>query len=327
MQTQLKSHPAKCDRFTKLLLVGMLSAIALPSCSAGYNATSGALMERETTQAPIQNAKMAAAPAMQPAPSGDIVAAREENFAAAAPARRSLPQLIKRAELTLVVQSIDKSMRDVSNLVRKQQGDIIGFQDSKPTDPSSRATASMQIRVPSSKLETSLDSLAKLGNVQSRSLTAEDVSDQLVDFQARLKNLRKSEEAVLKILERSGSIRDVLQVTQQLSNIRESIERISAQLKNLQNQVAYSTITLNLEATVPAAPPAGTPLGLRVQETWGQATHSLSEVSYGLLSFSIWLFAFSPYILLIGGAGYGIYRLKKYKSHMGDRKPNLPPSA
>lgn len=322
MQTELKSNHAKSDRLTKLLLVGMASAIALPSCSASYNATGGASMEK------LQMASQPM-PANAPAPKvamDNMVARQAQTTVAAAPARRALPQLIKRAELTLVVKSIDNSMRDVSGIVRKQQGDILGFQDNKPTDPSSRATASMQIRIPAQKLETTLDTLAKLGNVQTRSLSAEDVSDQLVDFQARLKNLKKSEQAVLKILERSGSIRDVLQVSQELSNIRESIERISAQLTNLQNQVAYSTITLNLEAAVSAAPVSGTPLGLRVQESWGQATNAVSEMTMGLLSFSIWLFAFSPYLLLAGGVAYGIHRYKKQKSHLEDTKPQIPPA-
>lgn len=51
-------------------------------------------------------------------------------------------------------------------------------------------------------------------------------------------------------MDRSGSVRDVLSVAKELSNVRQSIEQIDAQLKNLQNQVAYSTITLNLEAAV-----------------------------------------------------------------------------
>lgn len=321
MQSELKSNRGKSDRLTKILLVGMISAIALPSCSASFNSATGG--------AAMQKAEMASnsIPANAPAPSGDVIAATDRTVPTSVPAKRSLPQLIKRAELTLVVKSIDNSMRDVSAIVRKQQGDILGFQESKPTDPSSRAIASMQIRVPAPRLESTLDTLAKLGNVQTRSLTAEDVSDRLVDFQARLKNLRKSEEAVLKILERSGSIRDVLQVSKELSNIRESIERISAQLNNLQNQVAYSTITLNLEAAVSAAPALGTPVGLRVQESWGQATHAVSEMTMGLLSFSIWLFAFSPYLVLAGGLAYGVYRYKKQKSRSAERTPELPPSA
>lgn len=313
MTNQLKVNRHQPERFAIVLLLGALSAITLPSCSQEYS-TSLSSYQREM--------KPAAAPAPKQAMDNMVsqsetkIASNEETAIASAQAPRTLPQLIKKAELTLVVGSIDKSMQQVSALVKKQQGDILGFQESQPTDPSSRQTASMQLRIPSQKLDATLDALAKLGSVESRSLTAEDVSDQLVDFQARLKNLRKSEEALLKIMERSGTVRDVLQVSQQLSNTRESIERISAQLKSLQNQVAYSTINLNLQAAVSAAPVSVTPVGLRVQESWGKATHSVSEFTMGLLSLTIWLFAFSPYFFFIGAIVYGIYRYHKSKSQL-----------
>lgn len=135
-------------------------------------------------------------------------------------------------------------------------------------------------------------------------ITAEDVSDQLVDVQARLRNLRKSEEMVLKIMERSGSVGDVLKAANELSTIRESIERIDAQLRNLQNQVAYSTIDLTIESSVSVSP-AQENLGLRVQETWGKATHTMGEFTWLLVGLILWLLAFSPYLLIIGGGIYG----------------------
>lgn len=319
MPDHLKANHLKCDRTVTLLLIGMLSAMALPACSAA-----------EKTM--MNQMQSGSAPPGAPAPTAQVAKiadapAQTQNTVASAPARKSRPQLIKRAELTLIVKSIDKSMNSVGKIVQKQQGDVLGFQDNQPIDNSKRQTASMQLRVPSQKLEVTLDELAKLGTLQSRSLTAEDVSDQLVDFQARLKNLRKSEEAVLKILERSGSVSEVLKVSQELSNIRESIERISAQLNNLQNQVAYSTITLNLEAPVSAAPPPQEPVGLQVQETWGKATHSVNQFTMGLLGLSIWLFAYSPYFLLIAAAIYGYRKFKHQKSHRSDQKPELPSSS
>ncbi len=61
--------------------------------------------------------------------------------------------------------------------------------------------------------------------------------------------MQKTESTLLEIMERSGSVSDVLKVAQELSDVRQSIEQINAQLKSLQNQVAYSTITLKLEAS------------------------------------------------------------------------------
>ncbi|MCZ0902120.1 DUF4349 domain-containing protein, partial [Microcoleus sp. HI-ES] len=76
------------------------------------------------------------------------------------------PQLIKKAQLSVVVKSIDASTKSVTNIVEKQQGDILGFQNQKPPDSSVRQTASVEIRVPQERLETTLDTLAKLGPVE-----------------------------------------------------------------------------------------------------------------------------------------------------------------
>jgi hypothetical protein len=294
-------------RFAIVAFLTLSSTIALPSCGAPPNS--------------LENRVAGSAPQASPAPApGSIRGEAADSKMAAAPKQASSetpatrPQLIKKAALSLVVKSIDSSTKSVTDIVKKQQGDILGFQNEKPPDPSIRQTATVEIRVPQERLETTLDSLAKLGTVQNRALTAEDVTTQLVDNEARLRNLRKSEELVLKIMERSGSVGDVLKAAQELSNIRESIERIDAQLKSLRNQVAYSTISLTLEAAVSSQQTPEPALGLRMQETWGKATHSVGELTLGLVDFGIWLLAYSPYFLILGAGVYGFKRFKKQQS-------------
>ncbi|MEP6515114.1 DUF4349 domain-containing protein [Microcoleus vaginatus] len=310
-------------RFAVAVFLTLSSTIALPSCG-GAQTSSSAPGGAASSSSP-ENQVAASAPQSAPAPEP---AAQRSNTPGASkkapetPATR--PQLIKKAQLTVVVKSIDASTKSVTNIVEKQQGDILGFQNQKPPDSSVRQTASVEIRVPQERLETTLDALAKLGTVENRSLTAEDVTDQLVDSEARLRNLRKSEEMVLKIMERSGSVGDVLKVSQELSNIRESIERIDAQLKSLRNQVAYSTISLTLEAAVSAQQTPEPSLGLRVQETWGKATHSVGELTLGLFGLGIWLLAYSPYFLLIAAAVYGFNRFKKQHSDPTTPQPKPP---
>ena len=314
-------------RFAVAVFLTLSSAIALPSCgSPPPNATRSQALPSLASPSSRQN-QVASAPPPPPAPepaAGGSKTAAVSKKAAETPVTR--PQLIKKAELSVVVKSIDATTKSVTNIVEKQQGDILGFQNQKPPDSSVRQTASVEIRVPQERLETTLDTLAKLGTVENRALTAEDVTEQLVDSEARLRNLRKSEEMVLKIMERSGSVGDVLKASQELSNIRESIERIDAQLKSLRNQVAYSTISLTLEAAVSAQQTPEPSLGLRVQETWGKATHSVGELTLGLFGLGIWLLAYSPYFLLIAAAVYGFNRFKKQQSVPTIQEPK-PPAA
>jgi len=310
-------------RFAVVAFLTLSSAIALPSCG-GAQMTSSAPGGAGSSSSPENQVAESAPPpppAAQRAAGGSKTAAVSKK-AAETPVTR--PQLIKKAELSVVVKSIDATTKSVTNIVEKQQGDILGFQNQKPPDSSVRQTASVEIRVPQERLETTLEALAKLGTVENRSLTAQDVTEQLVDSEARLRNLRKSEEMVLKIMERSGSVGDVLKASQELSNIRESIERIDAQLKSLRNQVAYSTISLTLEAAVSAQQTPEPSLGLRVQETWGKATHSVGELTLGLFGLGIWLLAYSPYFLLIAAAVYGFNRFKKQQSVTKIQEPKPP---
>ncbi|WP_414550875.1 DUF4349 domain-containing protein [Anabaena sp. CCY 0017] len=230
--------------------------------------------------------------------------------AEAAPVPRARPQLIKKAAMTVIVNSVSQSIDAVSQIINQQQGDLISLNERQPTRETSRHTASMTLRVPQNLLEPTIKELAKLGTVSNRNITTEDVGDRLVDFQARLNNLQRTEANLQKIMDRAGSIRDVLSVAQELNNVRQSIEQIDAQLKSLKNQVAYSTITLNLEAAISSSSPQIT-LASQIQETWNNSTDSLGKLSVGLLKLGIWLMVYTPVWFILAAGIYGVIRWRR----------------
>ncbi|WP_193195888.1 DUF4349 domain-containing protein [Nostoc sp. MG11] len=277
------------------------SALFVSALLGGLIFTSCASVPQPSNQASSRIAAEQAA-----SPTGNTAQKAE-----AAPIPRARPQLIKKAAMTLIVNSVDKSIDAVSQIINKQQGDLIGLKEQQPTKESTRHTALIQIRIPQNFLEPTLDELTKLGTLKNRNITAEDVGDRLVDLQARLTNLQKTEANLQKIMDRSGSVRDVLSVAQELSNVRQSIEQINAQLKNLQNQVTYSTITLNLEAAISSTSPQRA-LGEQIQETWNNSTYSLSVFTVRLLKLGIWLMVYSPYLLILAAGVYGLTRWRRH---------------
>ncbi len=232
----------------------------------------------------------------------------------------SAPQLAKRADVTLRVSSVAEAIDGAIAIARAQQGDILTLEDSTPESSVARRQAFVQIRVPQSQLDTLLKELAELGTVQQRMITAEDVSTQLVDLDARLRNLRKTEELLLGIMERSGDVADVLQVAQEVSTVRASIEQIDAQLKTLRNRVSYSTVSIRLESAIAAST---SPLALRDElgNTWQRATLSFRDVSVGLMKLVTWLLVYSPYLAIILLAGFGVYRLRR-RTHASEPDTN-----
>lgn len=219
-------------------------------------------------------------------------------------------QLIKKAAMTIIVKSVSESVDAVSQIINQRQGDLIGLDETQPTGEFSRHWASITLRVPQNVLEDTLEDLAKLGTVSHRNITAEDVGDRLVDLQARLNNLQRTEANLQKIMDRAGSIKDVLSVSQELSRVREPIEQIQAQLKSLQNQVAYSTITLSLEAAVASSSPQ-TSVTSEMQETWNSSTHSLQRLGVGLIKMAIWFMVYSPVFVILGIAIYSLIRWRR----------------
>ncbi|MBE7381414.1 MAG: DUF4349 domain-containing protein [Leptolyngbya sp. SIO1E4] len=270
-------------------LMGLLSTAVLVGCS-------GAPVET------IQGADEAAR-----APSADIISLTEdETQSQSAPteAGQRRPQLIKNAFLQIELADIDAAVKVISDILKQSQGDLLELSDQENDARAPRQVA-LELRIPQDNLESVLEQLQALGTVQEQSITAEDVSTQLVDLQARVRNLRKSEETLLGIMERSGSISDVLEVSRELSTVREAIERSDAQLKALQTRVAYSTISLILVSRQQPAPTTS-PVGETMSRTWQSATASVRAMSIGLLQLLLWLMAFSPYIavlVLLGWAG------------------------
>jgi archaellum component FlaC len=216
------------------------------------------------------------------------------------------PQLVKTAEISLRLESIDKMMVQLRQIVQSKQGDIYDFQDDRSLDNDRHRQATLVLKVPSKVLDATVAEIAKLGKVESQGVKSEDVTQQVVDTDARLKNLRQQEDLTRKIMERSGSVRDILAVSKELSAIREQIEQLDASVKNLRQQVAYSTINLKVEE-MQSATPSSDAFGVQVQETWKNSTHAAGSLGTNLVLGLLWLLPFIPFMAIgTGGVYYAI---------------------
>ncbi|WP_169612403.1 DUF4349 domain-containing protein [Nodosilinea sp. P-1105] len=217
------------------------------------------------------------------------------------------PQLVKRASLELLLTDIDDAVEQVQATMQAAQGNLLTLQDQRSAAGVAQQV-SITLRVPQAELDATLQRLRSLGTVQQQSITAEDVSSQQVDLEARLKNLRQAETALLEIMARSGEIAHVLEVARELNSVRESIERLAAQQQNLERQVAFAQIQLFLASPVPAMSPLR-PVHETLDSTWQMATQSVQAFTVTGLKIALWILAYSPYWLLLLAMGYGGYRL------------------
>ena len=102
------------------------------------------------------------------------------------------------------------------------------------------------MRIPANKLEAALADLRELGKVVTTSTTAEDVSAQIVDIDARVRTLEAEELQLVELLRRASGVSQTLEVRDRLNAVRQEIESYKAQKEFYANQVEYSTINATL---------------------------------------------------------------------------------
>ncbi|RJQ78049.1 DUF4349 domain-containing protein [Pseudonocardiaceae bacterium YIM PH 21723] len=149
-------------------------------------------------------------------------------------------KLIRTARLELQTGDVGKA----SARVRSVAGEFAGLVSQENVQ---QQRADLTVRVPAAKLSAALDRLAEAGEVRQRELQAQDVTDQVIDLEARLATQRASVDRVRALLDRAGSISEIVSVEAELTKRQadlESMERRSAALKD---QVELATITVALE--------------------------------------------------------------------------------
>jgi len=104
----------------------------------------------------------------------------------------------------------------------------------------------LTVRVPSDRFDAARRDLAALGKVEYQALRGEDVSGQLVDYDARLKSLAAQEEALRGLLGRATTVGEVLQVQTSLFDVRQQVEQLTAQKQNLEQAASLSTLQVSL---------------------------------------------------------------------------------
>ena len=169
----------------------------------------------------------------------------------------------------------------------------------------------MTFKIPADKFEGVRSSLAEIGKVLNQHISADDITNQYYDADTRLKNWQAEEQRYLDILRQAKSVNDILSVENSLSNIRMQIEQLKGQLKLWDNEVAYSTIQVQLQTK---------PNPVRVNEpwqpiswhtTWQAAKNAVLKTisaSWNFLNYLVVGLGYALPFLILGGAGYLGYR-------------------
>jgi hypothetical protein len=230
---------------------------------------------------------------------GEDAAEAEGGFAPAgrragpAPLPAMGPNVIKTADLRVEVRR--NTLRDAVGEVTAVAGRHGGFVLSTQVSGARARSGILVIRVPAERFELALAEIRDLGTkVLGETVAGQDVSQEFIDLEARLRNWRAQEVVLLRLMDRAQSVTDTIRVQRELQQVQLEIETIRGRLRYLQDQTTMSTISVGLReaGAVPARP--GT-----LAKAWAQAVQTFLAIVSGAIVAAGALLPFAL-LLLVG---------------------------
>ena len=292
----------------------VLLVLALTACGGGETKSGGVPVGRETS-----GVGSPAGPDLAQSDKGAVTAKGEvgitEDPATFGDFGR---KIVKTANLGLRTDEVRQSAAQAQQVAAAAGGSVLSSQVYRSDDS---LTAQLILSVPSQEFERVLDDLRSLGDkVTTDSISGQDVTEEYVDLKSRERNLRATEESLLRLYDRAENVEEALSIQRELTTVRGEIELVQGRIKYLDQHTAYSQITLDIQpVTSPPPPQPSWDPGDVAARAWGASLNVLQTMATAVISAIVFGWWLAP--LLVGGLLWWWRRRNR-----GSRPPATEPS-
>jgi Domain of unknown function (DUF4349) len=204
-------------------------------------------------------------------------------------------KIIYDARIELVVDSLVATEQAISRIIKENDGFLAESDQTSAQEYHRHAT--WRVRVPVANFDAFVGGAVKLGEVQRNHVGSQDVTEEYLDLDTRIRNKREEEKRLLKHLaDSTGKLEDILAVERELSRVRGEAEQMEGRLRFLADRADLSTVTIEANEWKDFKPPVAASFGTQVSRTFFQSVERLVEFGKG---FSIVVVALLPWIPLI----------------------------
>ncbi|HRG96875.1 MAG TPA: DUF4349 domain-containing protein [Polyangiaceae bacterium] len=140
--------------------------------------------------------------------------------------------IVYTATITMAVYQVQPNLALVERIAKESGGYL-----------SLRSDNQITVRIPRAKFDAALGAIEKIGDVLHRDVSAEDVTDQYVDLEIRIKNARAMQTRLKQLLEKAA-VKEAIEIEKELARVTQELELLEGKLKLLSDKIAYSTITV-----------------------------------------------------------------------------------
>jgi hypothetical protein len=204
-------------------------------------------------------------------------------------------RLIKTGHLNIVVENVDATKNDIASICKEFDAFI---SSETQTGHDDRLQYEQVIRIPSKYFDAFVKRAEAMGReVKSKNIQTEDVTEEFIDKEARIKTKKELENRYRDILTQAKKVSDILSIEEELNKVRSDIESMEGRLNYLRNQVAFSTLALTFYEPIGTESGFGTKTAAAFNNGWD----ILLVIIIGVVN--LW-----PFWFIGAGALYLIYR-------------------
>jgi hypothetical protein len=204
-------------------------------------------------------------------------------------------KIIQRGQISFEVANYDSFYEALQDQLTRTGGYIGQLETYRSSG--NLSSAKITVRIPAEGTSVFTSWLREQGKIVSENITADDVSEEYYDLQARLENARKFEARLMEMVKsNTGDLDDLVLLEEKLSAMREQIEQMQGRVRYLDRLVSMATLTLNVQVQNTTTTPTTPGFGTRAAHVWKESTGALKDASQ---AFVLLIVAIVPWILPI----------------------------
>ena len=209
-------------------------------------------------------------------------------------------KLIKTGDLSFETDDVKKTKAKVETICKGLNAYI---SNENQNNYGERLQYNQTIRVPGNQFDSLILLIeADAVKVESKNINTQDVTEEFIDVEARLKTKKELEARYREILKQAKTVQDIVSIESQIAAVRSEIESMEGRLNYLKSQVSYSTLTVSYYELI------GTDFGFA-----SKLVRGLAEGWDNLLSFIVLLVNIWPFVIIAVGGTWIFIRWRRRK--------------
>lgn len=221
--------------------------------------------------------------------------------------------IIHTAQLDIRVKDFEKTQINIENKVADYDGYVVESSVYRESDDD--ISGQMVVRVPEEHFQAFLtDAEEAAVDVLSREVSGQDVTEEYVDLESRLKSKQVVEERLLEFMDEAEKTEDLLKISDDLSTVQEDIEVIAGKMEYLENQSDYATVEIVLHEdliTVPDIDKGNFNTWEKTKKQFADSVNGLLKIGSGFIVFVIGNLPIIMPLFIIGAIVYFVIRRRK----------------